>query len=392
MSNPTPWPPARLSDIRRAFPVLQQVNYLNTGTYGPMPEPALQIYLEATARLERDGAACVYPFSEDAETVRAMLADLIGADANEIAFTRNATDGINLVLAGLEWREGDEVATTDQEHEAMLHPLLHLQKRSGIRLRFVAASPDPAEMLRALDATASPRLRLLAFSHVTCETGTRLPARDMCEWARGRRVRTLLDTAQSLGVLPVDIRSMECDFLTGNGHKWLHGPKGTGLFYARRDLMERLRPAHVGAGSMETADARDGKADPWSSGQRFEFGTRAWSLMTGWKESLRWMQNLGSDNVRSHIASFAGYAVRRLKTVRGVAVATPMESEGRAGLISFACSGKDAGEVGRLLREDGAVVSRHVPQRNLTRVSVAHFTSEQDIDDLYQAVERIARQ
>lgn len=377
--------------VRSAFPILDTINYLNTGTYGPMPEPALQALLDATAALEREGVACGRPFGQDADQVRSILAEMIGARPEDIAFSRNATDGVNLVLAGLTWNEGDEIITTDQEHEAVLHPLLYLQSRTGIRVRRIACSPDPGEMLRRLDAHVSERTRLVAFSHVTCETGTRLPAGAICAWVAERGILSLLDSAQSLGAVPVDVGAIGCDFLAGNGHKWLHGPKGTGLLYARTGLMERLVPAHVGAGSLERADVDTGEARPWATGARFEFGTRSWALASGWKESLRWLTNLGLVNVNQHISSLAGYACESIGSIGCTTVLTPAEAPARAGLVSFTCRGYDAAVVGRRLREEASVVSRHVPRQNAVRVSAAHFTAATDVDRLCETLARMMR-
>ncbi len=206
------------------------------------------------ADFERYGVAARMNLGGKSEDTRKRIAALINATADEIAFTRNATDGINLVLAGLDWQPGDEIISTDEEHPAMSHPLLYLQRTRGVRVHWLDISPDPAVMLARLDAVVSPRTRLVGMSHVPCETGTRLPARDICAWAAARDILTLFDGAQAFGAFRVDMRDLGCDFYTTNGHKWGCGPKGTGVFYARKDRLTSLSPAHVGAGSLEKAD------------------------------------------------------------------------------------------------------------------------------------------
>lgn len=380
------WSPAELERIRAQFPILRSVCYLNTGTYGPMPEPALEKLLEATASLERDGVASTHPFARDAEEVRSTLAEWIGAEPAEVAFTRNATDGINLVLAGQDWRPGDVVVTTDQEHEAMLHPLLYLQARRDIVVHRMPTTHDPDRVLEYLDGVASDALRMVAVSHVTCETGTRLPVEAICEWASRRGVLTLVDAAQSFGAVDVDVARMGCDYLAGNGHKWLHGPKGTGFLYARRERMRDLPPCHVGAGSLEHAEVATGEVALWQTGQRFEYGTRGYAAMTGWRESLTWIGDLGRDRIRSHIQAAAGWVIEALGRIRGVEILTPSEAPGRAGLVSFRVAGKDAHDVGRVLSDSAGIVSRHVPQQNAVRVSACLFTSLGDIETLEGAV------
>ncbi|HLV78891.1 MAG TPA: aminotransferase class V-fold PLP-dependent enzyme, partial [Chthonomonadaceae bacterium] len=210
-----------MARVRAAFPILQAAVYLNTGTYGPMPEPALQTFLRVMTDMERGGVAAGPELGERVMQTRQNLARLLGAEPEEIAFTRNATDGINLVLGGLEWHEGDEILTSDEEHEALLHPLLYLQKRKGIQVRRVGIATDPAGMTARLEEHLTPRTRLVALSHVSCESGARLPAAAICRWAASRRLRTLLDGAHVAGALPLDLPQIGCDFYAGNGHKWL---------------------------------------------------------------------------------------------------------------------------------------------------------------------------
>ena len=165
-----------LEKIRAAYPVLQRVTYLNVGTYGIMPEPALSAFIQILSEFEQNGVASNHEAHRKTEETRRRIAEMIHCDSTEIAFTRNATDGINLVLAGIDWQAGDEVITTVQEHEAMIHPLMYLQKTRGIVVKFVDVSPEPEAMLNQLEQQVTARTRLVGMSLVTCETGTRLPA------------------------------------------------------------------------------------------------------------------------------------------------------------------------------------------------------------------------
>ena len=187
--------------VRAAFPALDAGVYLNVGTYGIMPAPALAAFLELVEEYERFGLFSTGGIHQKAEETRKTIAKLLGCESTQIAFTGNATDGTNLVLSGMTWNEGDEVIVTDEEHEAINHPLLYLQCKKGIRMRRIKVSPDPDVMLQRCNAVASDRTRLIAFSHVTCESGARLPAAAMCAWADERGIFSLVDGAQSLSVL-----------------------------------------------------------------------------------------------------------------------------------------------------------------------------------------------
>lgn len=372
--------------IRAGFPALASLNYLNTGTYGLMAEPAYARYIEALAALEKFGVACPIDLGAAMAEARSVVAGLVGVSADEIAFTRNATDGINLVLAGLPWRPGDEVITTEQEHEAMLHPLLHLQATRQIVVRRVPVSADAATMLAGLSGAASDKTRLVAVSHIPCETGTLLPGRDIATWCRDHGVLCLLDGAQTLGAVPVDIPGLGCDFYAMNGHKWLGGPTGTGMFWARRDRLVDLDPAHVGAGSMEFADATTGEARLWTTGQRFEFGTRAWADPAGLLAAIDWLAGIGWDHVYEHIAGTAEIAMEMLTEIPGVTVLTPRDRGQHGGLVSFSCRGLDAATLGATLRTRYGIHTRHVGHYNATRVATAHFTTRQDLEGLVAAL------
>lgn len=376
--------------VRAAFPGLRDGIYLNVGTYGIMPEPALTAFLALVEEYETFGLFCSSDIGHKVEATRETVAALLSCSATAIAFTGNATDGTNLVLAGLTWRAGDEVIITNEEHEAIVHPLLYLQCKRQIRIHRVSVSPDADVMRARCAAVASPRTRLLAFSHVTCESGTRLPAAAMCEWAAENRILSLVDGAQSLGVIPTQVRDLGCDFYTGNGHKWLLGPKGTGIFYAAPDALQQLSPAHVGAGSLEVADFASGTADLWSSGRRFEYGTRATTLIAGLDCSIGWLARLGWEQIETHIRHLSSYLKARIQERPYLRLLTPPAFDHAAGLTTFAMEGWEAGELSRELMRRAGMCVRVIPHYNGIRIATACFNNEADIDTLLAILDAIA--
>lgn len=385
--------PGLLQDdgVREAFPVLKDVVYLNVGTYGLMPEPALAEFQAIQAEFERRGVASDGTFGRKTEETRQRLAALIGAQAEEIAFTRNATDGINLVLAGIDWKPGDEVITTDEEHEAMNHPLLYLHQTKGLVIKRVQVSPEAEVMVKRLAGVLTSKTRLVALSFVPCETGTRLPAQAISQWAREHGVLCLLDGAQVSGAFPINVREIGCDFYASNGHKWLSGPKGTGFFYGRLDSLPALSPAHVGAGSLERVDLTAEIAEPFLTGQRFEFGTRAWALTAGLGCSLDWFEKLGWDRVYRHIAALNDYLKDHIVERPYLRLLTPMAFEASSGLTTFVVEGKEAGQVSQALRENWKTPVRVIPHYNAIRISTAHFNIPDDVDRLMTALDKIVQ-
>ncbi len=377
--------------IRQDFPILREVTYLNVGTYGLMPDPALMQFQAMQADFERGGQAAQGQFYRKSEETRLQVATLIHATPEEIAFTRNATDGINLALAGLDWKPGDEVITTTEEHEAIQHPLLYLQKVKGVRIRLVEVSSQAEEMLAELEKAYTGKTRLLALSYVTCETGTRLPATKISQWAAAHQVLFLLDGAQASGALPVDVRELGCDFYASNGHKWLSGPKGTGFFYAQREKLSQLNIAHVGAGSLERADLATGVAEPFKTGQRFEFGTRAWPIYAGLGCSLDYLQAIGWERIYGHIAALSDYFKERILERPYLRLLTPRAYEVSSGLTSFVIEDHKAGEVGRVLHEKWHMYTRVIPHYNAMRIATTYFNNLQDIDRLIEGLDEIVQ-
>ena len=376
-------------NIREAFPALKKVNYLNIGTYGLMPDPAIEKFQNVQAEFERTGQASNGACYQMTNHARKTLASMMGVEPEEIAFTRNATDGINLVLSGIQWQPGDEVITTDQEHEAMIHPLLYLQNTKGIQTRLVEVSSDPQEMVARINNVANEKTRLVAMSLVTCETGTCLPAKEITDWAKEHQLLSLFDGAQASGAFSLDITKLGCDFYASNGHKWLSGPKGTGFFIIRKEQLDKLSPAHIGAGSLVKAEIASMTAIPNDSALRFEFGTRSWALTAGLSASLEWFDSLGWPRVYQHIRSLTRYLKESILERPSMELITPLNEGHSSGLTSFRIKGTNAGEVAKKLRENYATYVRVIPHYNAIRIATAHFNLPYDIDRLMKAIDTI---
>lgn len=375
-----------LAEVRRAYPVLEELEYFNTGTYGLMAEPVVERYLARLATFERRGMAGVEGVHEDIERARARLAGHLSATPEEVALTGNATDGIALVAAGLTWKEGDEVIISDQEHPAMAVPFAHVARRWGVRVRPYQVSWDPEESLRSIRSLITPRTRLIATSHVTSPFGIRLPVREITALAHEHGLPALVDAAQTFAVTPVDVREIGCEFLSGNGHKWLGGPKGTGFLYARHDWMQRVEPALVGAGSMDV-----GTRQPRPNGRRFEFGTRSFATPAGLNDALDWLEGLGWERAGARIQALSGRFKDALAEAPGVELCTPRAWEASSGLIAVAVPGRDEAALQADLVAHGLFPrTLGPPGSHRIRVSTAFFNSEEQVDRLASRIREFA--
>jgi L-cysteine/cystine lyase len=356
------------SSFRAQFPVLERLAYLNAGTEGPLPRAAAEV-VRQRIDLEVEGGRCGRPYFEETmslrDRARAAYASVLGAEPSEVALTGSTTDGVNTVIGGLDLRRGDEIVTSDQEHPGLLAPLARARRRHGISVRVVPF----AEVAGAVTSST----RLIACSHVSWVGGEVADVPALV--ATG--VPVLLDAAQALGAIPLDLHELGVDFYAGSGQKWLCGPEGSGALFVRPDRLEDLLVPWPGYSSL--ADSHEALESDWAEGaprldHGFPAGMRsAWALA-----SLGVFEAAGWDWVYERAASLAASLADRL-TERGLSV----RPRGRSTLVSWAASDVDA-EVARLAAE--RVVVRSIPAFGLVRASVGAWTSEEEIERLVELV------
>jgi len=384
---------------RRALPILAEVTYLNTGTVGVMAEPVLEAHLAAVAHYERGGHAAEEAARQGYEQARTALARLLGVEPHEVALTRNATEGVALTAASLPLRSDDIVLTTDQEHPAVLLPWALAQRRGRGRLSFFAVSEDPEETFKRFLRAVKPATKVVVVSHVSCETGVRLPVAEICRYCREREIFTLIDCAQSVGQFAVDLRRIGCDAATGNGHKWLCGPKGTGFLYVRSDRLHLLEPPLVGAGAtVPPFDRRslgeDPATAPWSfapDARRFEYGTRNLHDYVALDAAIAYLAGFGWEAVERHLEEISSAFKAALVAEPGVTLYSPRAWEDSSGLVTFGLEGWGGEEVSRRLWDHFSIIQRRVQVPDAVRVSCAYFTSLDDLERLLRALRTLRR-
>ncbi|MCY4087036.1 MAG: aminotransferase class V-fold PLP-dependent enzyme [Actinomycetia bacterium] len=352
--------------VRAEFPALERVAYLNTGTFGPVPQRSHDAAAAWSERELREGRSGVDYFDhrlEQREQVRAMLADLLGAGSHQVALTRSTTESCNIVLAGLGLAADEEIVTTDLEHFGLLGAL----GASGARVRVARLlGRPPGEAVESIRREIGSRTRLVATSHVSWLNGQVLPIADIAELG----VPVLVDGAQSVGAIPVDLGELSCDFYTFPGQKWLLGPDGTGGLALSDAWLERLAvclPSYYG--QQDYTD--DGRWTPAEGAARFDPGTIPAAAIAGWAVALELAAELGEERF-GHGVEMAARCHRRLSSI----VALHSRS-GDSTLVAFEPRG-NAEDVVRELSEQGVIV-RSLPRLGWVRASVGFWNNDSDL-------------
>src|SRR5688500_1711172 len=233
-----------------AFPVLRRWHFFNHAGVCPIPKVAADA-LHKFADEAAGGAYLGTSWYPDLDKLRALGARIINADREEIALVKNTSEGISIVANGLDWQWGDRIVTTAVEYPANIYPWMEVVRARGCNLVMVPEEHDAngarhVPLEKILEEAAHPKTKLVALSHVEYASGQRHDIARIGEYCRKHDKFLCVDGIQSLGVLPVDVAAMNIDFLAADGHKWLLGPEGAGIFYCRKELIERTRPLMVG--------------------------------------------------------------------------------------------------------------------------------------------------
>ena len=231
------------NNIRRQFIFSKKSHYLNTGSLGPSPKSVIKSICET---LERFESICSHGRHEIEET-RIKAAQFLNVTADEITFTRNATEGLNIAARGLPLKAGDEIIITTHEHVGGAAPWMALQKDLGVVVKLIDLDFTGENNLQILKDSITKKTKVVAFSHITCTTGMKLPAKAIVELCRNKGIYSCIDGAQSIGMFPIDLLDINPDFYAGSGHKWLFGPKGTGILFINKNIIEQVSPVFAGA-------------------------------------------------------------------------------------------------------------------------------------------------
>ncbi|MFI0446233.1 cysteine desulfurase [Actinomadura sp. 6N118] len=364
-------------ELKKDFPLLSRtvrggrdLVYLDSGATSQKPVQVLdaerEFYERHNAAPHRGAHLLAEEATEAYESARTRIATFIGGVPGEIVFTKNATEGINLVAYALsnaatfgpeaerfKIGPGDEIVVTEMEHHANLVPWQQLCQRTGATLRWFGITDEGRLDLAELDTIVNERTKLVALTHQSNVLGTVPPVQQIAARARQFGALVLLDAAQSVPHQPVDVRELGADFLVFSGHKML-GPTGIGVLWGRRELLESMPPFITGGSMIEVVRMEGSTFMP--PPQRFEAGVPMTAQAIGLGAACDYLSDLGMDRVALHEEVLTAYSLERLSEIPGVRIIGPRSTEARGGAVSFTVDDIHPHDVGQVLDELGVAI------------------------------------
>jgi cysteine desulfurase/selenocysteine lyase len=390
--------------VRRDFPILSRtvhgkpLVYLDNAASAQKP----QAVIDAVARAYTDEYANVHrglhflsnAATEAYEAARETVRRFVNADStDEIIFTKNATEAINLVAAsyGAAFREGDEIVLSIMEHHSNIVPWNYHRERNGVVIKWAPVADDGTFLIDEFEKLLTSRTKIVAITHMSNVLGTVTPVKEICRVAHAHGIPVLVDGAQGSVHLPVDVQDIDCDFYVMTGHK-LYGPTGIGVLYGKHALLAAM-PPFLGGGEMigEVTEERITYAAP---PHRFEAGTPPIVQAIGLGAALRYIDGIGRDRIAAHEAKLAEYAQQRLSAINSLKIYGT--AKGKGAIVAFNLEGAHPHDVSTIIDRAGVAVraGTHCAQPLLARygttatcrASFALYNTLDEVDSLAEAL------
>jgi cysteine desulfurase / selenocysteine lyase len=403
-----------LSKYKKDFPIFARkvrggnpLIYLDSGATSQKPESVISaeanFYRTINAAVHRGAHLLAEEASEAYESARANVAKFIGANTDEVVFTKSATESLNMVAYSLgnpgstpHISAGDEIVVSEMEHHANLIPWQQLAKRTGAKLTWFSITKDGRLDLSDISKVITKKTKIVAITHQSNVFGTIVPLTEITKAAHSVGALVVLDACQSAPHFLIDVKKLDVDFLAFSGHKTL-GPTGVGVLWGKAEVLEKLEPALFG-GSMVDSVTMEGAT--WASAPRkFEAGVPNMAQAVGLSAAIDYLNMVGMDKIFEHEQELTQQLLTGLSKISGVNVVGPLDMKDRGGVISFTVDGVHPHDVGQVLDQYGiAVRTGHhcawplMKKLNLvgtTRASFHLYNDSDDINALLETIEKV---
>ena len=373
-------------NIQNSFSVTRGIINLNNGGVSPSPRIVTEALVRYIWQQEDATAYTMWQLLEpQSETIRTGLAEMFGCDREEIAITRNASESLEILLMGIDFKPGDEILTTTQDYPRMLTTLRQREKRERLILKMVQIPIPPKnldEITAAFERGITNRTRLILIAHQINITGQITPVKAVCDMARSKGIETIVDGAHSFAQFDFKQKDLGCDYFGTSLHKWLYAPKGTGLLYVKRDRIERIWPL-MAAESKQTTDIRKFE----------EIGTHSAAPRLAIGEAILFHRGIGAKRKEERLRYLSRYWMNRLKDLPRIHFNTSFASNQSCAIANVDIEGVDPGKIGSYLFDKHRIFTTpivHEEFRGL-RITPNIYTTLDELDRFCEVMETIAR-
>jgi L-cysteine/cystine lyase len=385
---------SKVDAIRAQLAAVHAKAYLNTGTNGPLPRAAAEAMAQMAleeyeqGRISMDAWQVKMALKPEA---RNALARAFNVKADEIALTQLTTEGMNIMIHGVDWQRGDEAIITNLEHPGGQLPLYVVAHRHGVQVRTVDLGNGGGDVAGKIESVITKRTRALVISHLAWNTGAVLPLKEIVEVCRKHDVLVLVDAAQSAGSIDPKLYENDPDAYAMPGQKWMCGPEGTGSLWIREERISWFQQTYVNYSSaMGGVDNQGGYFAPTPGAARFDRIATYYPLIAGQRAATEWLaDDVGMDWIYSRIAELGKLAYKTLANIDGVSILTPKSN--MAGLISFNLAGIEPNDLVTTLFDRGFIL-RTIPSPSCVRLSTGFYNTEEEIENLGAAIEELKRE
>ena len=396
--------------IRKEFPILSRtvrggkpLVYLDSGATSQRPQRVWDaerdFVLGCNAPVHRGSYQLAEEATDAYESAREAIAAFVGADNDEIAFTKNATEALNLVAyvlgdsraGSFAVGKGDTIVITELEHHANLVPWQELARRTGATLKWYAMTEDGRIDLDSLELDDT--VKVVAFTHQSNVTGAHADVAEMVRRAKAVGALTVLDACQSVPHMPVDFHALDVDFAAFSGHK-MCGPNGVGALYSEH--LNELPPFLTGGSMIEVVRMEGSTYAP--APQRFEAGTQMTSQVVGLGEAVRFLTEIGMEDIQAHERELTAYALEQMQRIDGLRIAGPLTADNRGGAIAFTVEGVHPHDLGQVLDSEGVAIRtghhcawplhRGLDMQSTSRASFYLYNTLDEVDTLVSSISK----
>ena len=372
--------------IQNSFTVTRGIINLNNGGVSPSPRIVTEALVRYIWQQEDATAYTMWQILEpQSETIRTGLAELFGCDREEIAITRNASESLEILLMGMDFKSGDEILTTTQDYPRMLTTLRQREKREGLVLKLIQIPIPPKnlnEIVRAFEKGITSRTRLILIAHQVNITGQITPVKAVCEMARAKGIETIVDGAHSFAQFDFKQKDLSCDYFGTSLHKWLYAPKGTGVLYVKRDKIQKIWPL-MAAESKQGNDIRKFE----------EVGTHSAAPRLAIGEALLFHNGIGGKRKEARLRYLSRYWMNRLKDVPKVSFNTSFDPAQSCAIANVNIEGVDPSAIGSYLFSKHRIFTTPIVHEEFKgiRITPNVYTTLNELDRFCDVMEMIAR-